>query len=87
MLIRSQNGSTFHVVSRETRKYYFCLCGEQIFKNCGGKQGFAIGNYSRCEACRRLEIEGLRRSGLKVYELREEHLPVLRRFRRRVRKF
>ena len=68
MLVRKQNGSTFHIVCGETRSHFVCLCGERVFKNSLSQQRCADGPYVRCWRCRRLEHERLAASpNLKVY--------------------
>ena len=68
MLIRRQNGSTFHIVRAETHTYYVCLCGARIIKNNPVAQRQADGRYVRCLACRQVEHARLAKCpGLKVF--------------------
>ena len=59
MLIRKQNGSVFHIVCgiSKNKRFYYCLCGEKVIRNCEAKQLMADGSYIRCPECRRIQNE------------------------------
>lgn len=64
MLIRNSNGSVFHVVAAETEdgRYFVCLCGVLVQKECLSQQSAADGAYTRCWTCRRLKNESILKS-------------------------
>ena len=68
MLIRKQDGDEFHIVCAQATRYFTCLCGIRIRKDCVSKQIVANGLYARCWRCRRIQNENLvMKKNLKVY--------------------
>ena len=65
MLIRNTKGNEFHIVdpdAEKQEKYYVCLCGARVEKNCLHKQTGADGSYTRCYECRKVENARLKAS-------------------------
>jgi len=77
MLIRKKHGREFHIVcgEAENTRYFKCLCGEKVEKNCVSKQTVASGAYIRCYACRKIENERLLEARARAYadELKRRH--------------
>ena len=58
MLIRNPRGNEFHIVdpdAEKQEKYFVCLCGARVEKNCLHKQTGADGSYTLCYECRKIE--------------------------------
>jgi len=69
MLIRKTHGREFHIVCNEAEhsRYFMCLCGEKVEKNCVSKQTVASGTYIRCVACRKIENARLLEARARAY--------------------
>jgi hypothetical protein len=78
MLIRGSNGSVFHVVAAETEdgRYFVCLCGVLVQKECLSQQSVADGAYSRCWTCRKLKNEAILQSRADALRMSRYREPV-----------